>query len=89
MTWMENEASSQLRGASHQLRRKVYRLDTVDGEVLGGRLELAVRLALVIVVPHVLEAGKLGLADDGVALRPGVLLGNADGEREDVRLAVL
>lgn len=46
-------------------------------------------LALGVVVLHVVEAGELGLGDDGVALRAGVVLGGADGQAEDVRLAIL
>lgn len=42
------------------------------------RLEFGVSLALVVVVRHVVEAGKLGLGHKGVALGAGVLLGRTN-----------
>lgn len=46
-------------------------------------------LALVVVVLHVVHAGKLGLADHGKTLGSLVLLGYTGGEGKNVRLSVL
>jgi hypothetical protein len=64
--------------------------DALAGDALEDLLlDAGVGLALVVVVLHVVEAGELGLGDDGVALGARVVLGRADGEVQDVRLAIL
>lgn len=61
----------------------------LDPETLGVALQRGVRLALLVVVPHILEARELGLAHDGPALRAWVLHDFAGRHVDDVRLAVL
>lgn len=63
--------------------------DTVDCQLLDGALDGSVGRALVVVVPHVVHVGELGLGDEGVALGARVLLGRTDGHAKDVGLAVL
>ena len=64
--------------------------DALAGDALEDLLlDAGVGLALGVVVLHVVEAGELGLGDDGVALGARVVFGRADGEVQDVRLAIL
>lgn len=64
--------------------------DALAGDALEDLLlDAGVGLALGVVVLHVVEAGELGLGDDGVALGTRVVLGGTDGEVQDVRLAIL
>lgn len=60
-----------------------------DIQVASGRLEGLVRGTLVVVEPHVLQAGKLKLGGEIVTLRTLVGLTGADGHAENVGLAIL
>lgn len=60
-----------------------------DFQVASGRLEGLVRGTLVVVVTHVLQAGKLKLGGEVIALRTLVGLTGANGHAENIGLAIL
>lgn len=80
---------SSIVNATNSLRLKVNGQDTLDAQRLHNRLQVAVGLASVVVVLHVLHAGKLGLGHKVVSLRSGILVGGTDHHGQDVGLAVL
>lgn len=64
--------------------------DTLGAEVaLDKILECLVSLAAIIIVLHVVHAGKLSLGNKCVSLRSSILISGTDDHREDIRLAVL
>jgi hypothetical protein len=69
---------------SHNPRRTA-----LNSKPLGITLERRVCLAFVVIVPHIVEAGELGLAHYGPALCAGIFHDEAGVKREDIGFAVL
>ena len=69
---------------------KVNGHDTLGAEVaLDKILQRLVSLAAIIIVLHVVHAGKFSLGDKGISLRSSILISGTDDHGKDIRLAVL
>lgn len=89
ITWTLARAQPLLATPAHDLRLEEDGEDTVDAQATDDLLDLEMSLAFIVVILQILQAGKLGLADQGVALVSLVFFGGTNDEGKNVGLAVL